>query len=217
VFKALLTRGWFPVLITAIAVVCLALYDDIPYTIAIPVLVAVLLIGLVVVIIGGRRDDLERHAMKIYEMTGYFTRRFMGNSNISIFATIDDLFAMENATIWEWARGCAMCQRIFDSWANSFTNRVESDFRSRRYILFLHTHINELWSINNHYYEFVEQFVEIARKYQVPANVITQYNKFSGEYNAFVQTFRETITELRNIARIQIEAPGIKLAPELKE
>ena len=215
--RALLVRGWLPALITIIAVVSLALYDDVPYTIAIPVLVAVLLVGLLVVIITGRRDDLERHATKIYEMTGYFTRRFMGNSNISIFATIDDLFAMENATIWEWARGCAMAQRIFDTWASSFNNRVESDFRSRRYILFLHIHINELWSINNHYYEFVEQFVEIARKYQVPANVISQYNKFSEEYNVFVQTFRETTTELRNIARIQIEAPGIKLAPELKE
>jgi hypothetical protein len=170
-----------------------------------------------VVIIGGRRDDLERHATRVYEISGYFTRRFTGNSNISIFATIDGLFAMENSAIWEWARGCAMCQRIIDTWANSFNNRVESDFRSRRYTLFLHTHLNELWSLNNHYYEFIEQFVEIARKYQVPGNVITEYNKFCEEYNAFVQTFRETVTELRVVARVQIEAPGIKLAPELKE
>ena len=110
-----------------------------------------------------------------------------------------------------------MSQRIFDTWTTSFVARIESDLRSRRYILFLHTHLNELWAINNHYYEFTEQFYEIARKYEIPRDVINQYNKFAVEYNVFVQNFRDIVTELRNITRTQIEAPGIKFAPELQE
>jgi hypothetical protein len=89
--------------------------------------------------------------------------------------------------------------------------------RSRRYTAFLHTHVNELWAINIHYYEFIEQFDEIAEKFTLPADLTTQYNKFAEEYNVFVQNFRDTLTELKNIARIQIEAPSIKLARELTE
>ena len=216
-FKALVTRGWLPTIITAVAVVSLVLYEDISYNIIVPVLVGILLVGLVIIMITSRKDELERQAMKITQIVVHFHRRFMGNSSVSIFATIENLFGMDNTTIWEWARGCGMSQRIFDTWATNFTTRVESDFRSRRYKLFLHTHLNEFWAINNHYYEFIEQFNEIAQKYEIPRNVITQYNKFAIEYNTFVESFRVTITELRKIARIQIEAPGIRLAPELKE
>ena len=87
--------------------------------------------------------------------------------------------------------------------------------RGRRFTLFLHSHLNELWSINTHYFEFTEQFCEIVSRYQVPPDVIEQYNKFAVEYNVFVENFRDTITELRNIARTQIEAPSIRLAREL--
>ena len=210
-------RGWFPALITAIAVVCLVLYDDIPYTIAVPVLVAILCIGLVVLMIIARKDELGRQAMKITQLATQFNRRFMGNSSVSIFALIENLFSLEDSKIWEWASGCAMSQRIFDTWTTNFATRVESDLRSRRYTLFLHTHLNELWAINNHYYEFTEQFYEIAQKYEIPKDVISQYNKFTVEYNAFIQSFRDVVTELRNIARTQIEAPGIKFVPELLE
>jgi hypothetical protein len=106
-------------------------------------------------------------------------------------------------------------KRIFDTWSDNFTNRAENDLRSRRYKVFLNNHLNELWAINNHYYEFIEQFSEIAEKFTLPSDLIAQYNKFAGEYNLFVQTFRDTLTELKNIARIQIEAPSIKLAREL--
>jgi hypothetical protein len=216
-FRALIFRGWFPVLITTLAVVSLVFYDDISYTIAIPVLVAILCIGLVIIMIIARKDELGRQAMKITQLATQFNRRFMGNSSISVFALIDSLFSLENSKIWEWARACAMSQRIFDTWTTNFATRIESDLRSRRYTIFLHTHLNELWSINNHYYEFTEQFYEITQKYEVPKDVISQYNKFAVEYNAFVQSFRDIITELRNIARTQIEAPGIKFVPELQE
>ena len=108
-----------------------------------------------------------------------------------------------------------MTRRIFDSWAENFATRVESDLRNRRYTVFLNTHINELWAMNNHYYEFIEQFAEIAQKFDVPRDSIDQYNKFTAEYNVFVQNFREAINELRAIARTQLEAPSVKTAREL--
>jgi hypothetical protein len=213
--KTLVNRGWYPALITAIAVV--GLVYEWPIEAVAPTLIVILLIGLVVAIIQTRKNELELQSMRLTQLSTYFNRRFMGNSSLSIFAIIDSLFSIDNPKIWDWARACGMSQRIFDTWSNNFTTRVESDLRSRRYTVFLYTHLNELWSINSHYYEFTEQFHEIAAKFEVPKEIIDQYNRFTVEYNAFVQNFRDIITELRNIARTQIEAPSVKFARELPE
>lgn len=213
--KTLVNRGWYPALLTAIAVV--SIIYNVSINIVVPALVLILCIGLVVTVITARKSELERQSLRLAQLTAYFNRRFMGNSSMSIFATIDSLFGLEDPKVWDWARACGMSQRIFDTWSNSFATRVESDFRSRRYSLFLHSHLNELWAINNHYYEFTEQFCEIADRFEVPAETIDQYNRFAVEYNVFVENFRNTITELRNVARTQIEAPSVKLARELPQ
>jgi len=212
-FKNIITRGWYPALITAIAVV--SLIYELSINIMIPVLVVILFIGLIVAIITARKSQLERQSIRLTQLATYFNRRFMGNSSLSIFAVIDNLFSIENPQVWEWARGCEMTQRIFNSWTDHFATRVETDLRDRRYSVFLHTHLNELWAINNHYYDFTEQFCEIVAKFEVPKDVIDQYNRFVMEYNAFVENFRNAIMELKTIARTQIEAPSVKLAREL--
>ena len=213
--KRILGRGWYPTLITAIAVV--GLIYGWPLEAVAPALIVILAIGLVVAIINMRKNEMELQSMRLTQLAGYFHRRFMGNSSLSIFTVIDSLFSIDNPKVWDWARACGMSQRIFDTWATNFTTRVESDLRSRRYSIFLHTHLNELWSINSHYYEFTEQFYEVADKFEVPPEIIDQYNRFVMEYNAFIQNFRDTITELRNVARTQIEAPSVKFARELPE
>ena len=213
--KTIVNRGWYPALITAIAVV--GLIYTWPIEAVAPALIVILCIGLVVAVIRVKKNELELQSMRLTQLAGYFNRRFMGNSSLSIFTVIDSLFSMENPKVWDWARACGMSQRIFDTWSNNFTTRVESDLRSRRYTVFLHTHLNELWSINSHYYEFTEQFYEIADKFEVPPEIVISYNRFVMEYNAFVQNFRDTITELRNVARTQIEAPSVKFARELPE
>jgi hypothetical protein len=211
--KTIVSRGWYPTLITALAVVSL-LYE-LSINIVIPVLVGLLCIGLIAVIISARNSKLEAQSVKLTQLASHFNRRFMGNSSLSIFPIIDGVFSIENQQVWEWARACETSKRIFDTWADNFTTRVETDLRSRRYTAFLHTHLNELWAINNHYYEYIEQFYEVAEKFPLPADLITQYKKFAEEYNIFVQSFRDTLSDLKNIARIQIEAPSIKLAREL--
>ncbi len=211
--KTMLNRGWYPALITAIAVV--GLVYKWPIEVVAPALVIILCIGLIIAAIRAKKNELELQSMRLTQLAAYFNRRFMGNSSLSIFAIIDSLFSIDNPKVWDWARACGMSQRIFDTWANNFTTRVESDLRSRRYTVFLHTHLNELWSINSHYHEFTEQFYEVAEKFEVPREIVDQYNRFSVEYNAFIQSFRDTITELRNVARTQIEAPSVKFAREL--
>ena len=212
-FKTLVSRGWYPALITAIAVV--GIIYSISINILVPALVIILCLGLVITVITARKSELERQAVKLTQLTGYFNRRFVGNSTASIFAVIEGLFSLEEPKIWDWARACGMSQRIFDTWAEHFSNRAESDLRARRYSIFLQTHLDELWAINNHYYEYTEQFCEIADRYDIPAEAIEHYNRFAAEYNAFVQNFREAVTELRNVAHTQIEAPSVKLAREL--
>jgi hypothetical protein len=211
--KTIINRGWYPALITAIAVA--GLVYQWPIEVVAPVLIVILCIGLVVAAIRAKKNELELQSVRLTQLAAYFNRRFMGNSSLSIFAIIDSLFSIDNPKIWDWARACVMSQRIFDTWANSFTTRVESDLRTKKASIFLHTYLNELWSINSHYHEFTEQFYEVAEKFEVPKELVDQYNRFAVEYNAFVQNFRDTITELRNVARTQVEAPSVKFVREL--
>jgi ABC-type multidrug transport system fused ATPase/permease subunit len=208
-------RGWFPALITAVGVLGLIFYDKISYTITVPVLIVMLCIGIVVAVINARQAQVERQSLRLSQLAAHFSRRFMGNSTVSIFAIIDTLFGLENQPVWEWARGAEMTRRVFDSWAEHFAGRVEADLRNRRFTSFLQTHINELWALNNHYYEFIEQFSEIAQRFEVPRETVERYRKFTEEYNLFVESFRDAINELKTIARTQLEAPSVKTAREL--
>ena len=108
-----------------------------------------------------------------------------------------------------------MSKRIFNTWCDSFISRIESDLRSSRPETHLYTYLNELWLINSHYYEFIEQFHEIAEKMDLPPETREQYNRLTMEYNAFIQDFREAVSEMKKITRTEIEPPSVRFAPEL--
>ncbi|MFQ6122408.1 MAG: hypothetical protein ACE5LA_05040 [Dehalococcoidales bacterium] len=213
VLKTLANWGWCPALITLLAVV--GYVYGWPIEAVVPTLIVILGIGLVVAVIRAREKKLGLSAVKLRRLAEYFNSRFMGDSSLSIFAIIDSLFAIDNPKVWDWARACDMSRRIFNSWCNSFISRVESDIGVRRFADYLYTYLNELWLITSRYYDFVEQFYELAEKIEIPQETLDQYNKFVMEYNAFAQNFRDNITELRNIARTGIEPPSVKLAKEL--
>ena len=213
VLRAVISRGWSPILITALAVVGFILEWGI-WTVA-PVLGVILVIGLVVAARGAKERELELSFLRLRHLAGYFNRRFMGNSSLSIFAIIDSLFNIDNPKLWEWARAGDISQRVFNSWCNSFISRVESDIGNRRFNVHLYTYLNELWLVNGHYYELVEQFHELAEKFEIPQETIDHYNRFVMEYNAFVQDFRDNISDLKKVAETAIEPPSVKFAKEL--
>ncbi len=214
VLRAVISRGWCPILITALAVV--GFIFEWAIWIFAPVLGVILVIGLVVAARGARERKLELSFLRLRQLTGYFGRRFMGNSSLSLFAIIDSLFNVDDSKLWDWARACDVSQRIFNSWCNSFISRVESDIGNRRFAVHLQTsYLNELWLVNSHYYELVEQFYEVAEKVEIPQETIDLYNRFAMEYNAFVQDFRDNISELKSIAETAIEPPSVKFAKEL--
>jgi len=213
VLRAVINRGWCPILITALAVIGVRFEWEI--WIVAPVLGVILVIGLVVAARGAKERELELSFLRLRQLAGYFTRRFMGNSSLSIFAIIDSLFNIDNPKLWDWARACDISQRIFNSWCNSFISRVESDIGTRGFDVYLRTYLNELWLVNSHYYELVEQFYELAEKFEIPQETIDLYNRFVMEYNAFVQDFRENISQLKKVAETAIEPPSVKFAQEL--
>ncbi len=213
VLRAVISRGWCPILITALAVV--GFIFEWEFWIFAPILGIILVIGLVVAAGGAKEKELEHSSQRLRQLAGYFNRRFMGDSSLSIFAIIDSLFNIDNPKLWDWARVCDVSQRIFNSWCNSFMGRVESDVRTRRFDVYLRIYLNELWLVNSHYYELVEQFYEVAEKVEIPQETISQYNRFVMEYNAFVQDFRDNISELRRVANTEIEPPSVKFAKEL--
>ena len=211
--KTVLSWAWAPVLITGFAIA--GFVYEWPLTMVAPVLATLLVIGLVVVAVRAREGQQERLSLRLRQLAEYFNRRFAGNSSLSIFAVIEGLFAVENPQLWEWARACDMSKRIFDTWCNSFINRIEADSRTGRFNIYLRTYLNELWLLNNHYYEFVEQFCEIAEKMEVPEEVIDHYYRFGNEYNGFVKTFREGIMVLKKASRTPIEPPTVREARAL--
>jgi hypothetical protein len=204
---------WWPIVITVVALVG-SVYKW-PIEALAPVLVAVLVSGLVTAVTGTRRQRLELSLSRLRQMAGYFNRRFMGDSSLSIFAIIDTLFTIDNPKLWDWARACDMAKRLFNTWCDSFINRIESDVRSGRPQAYLYTYLNELWLVNNHYYEFVEQFYEVAGTVEISKETKDQYNRLVMEYNAFAQDFRDTIGELKKITRTEIEPPSVRFAQEL--
>jgi len=204
---------WWPIVITVVALVGTA-YEW-PMVVLAPVLVAILVSGLVTAVTSTRRQRLELSLSRLRQMAGYFNRRFMGESSLSIFAIIDTLFTIDNPKLWDWARACDMAKRLFNTWCDSFINRIETDVRSGRPQAYLYTYLNELWLVNNHYYEFIEQFYEVAGTVEVPKESRDQYNRLVMEYNAFAQEFRDTISELKKITRTEIEPPSVRFAQEL--
>jgi len=211
--RAILDWGWSPILITALAVV--GFIYEWPIEVIVPLLAAILVIGLVVVVVKVRERQQELVSQKLRQLAGYFNRRFMGNSSLSIFAIIDSLFKVDNPQLWDWARACDMAQRIFNTWCSSFIDRVENDTRTGRFNIYLRQYLNELWQVNNHYYEFIEQFHEIAQKVEIPPETRDQYSRFIMEYNTFISSFQDNIAELKKVAKTEIEPPSVKLAREL--
>ncbi|MFH1650763.1 MAG: hypothetical protein ABID87_01480 [Chloroflexota bacterium] len=211
--KSIFSWGWYPAVITALAV--LGLIYSWPLEIMIPALVLILATGLVISLIGARRRQMELSSLKIRQLSDYFYRRFMGSSSLSIFIIINTLFNIDEPKLWGWARACDMSQRLFNSWVSGFVKRAETDARGSKLASYFSDYLNELWSITSHYYEFVEQFSEIAREYELPRETIDHYNKFVMEYNAFVQDLRSNISELRDVVKTGIDPPSVKLAQEL--
>jgi len=161
VLSTIIRWGWCPVLITALAIV--GRHYEWPLWLLALVLVVILIIGLTVAISTARERAVERASLRLKQLAGYFNRRFTGDSSLSIFAIIRSLLTSDNARVWGWARETEVAQRIFNTWCDSFTDRVESDIRTRRFILYLRTYQSELWLINSHYNEFMEQFYEVAQ------------------------------------------------------
>ena len=211
--KVIVYWGWSPIVITALAVA--GFVYQWPVWAVVPALIIVLVIGLGVGIVNAREKKLELASQKLRQLAGYFTRRFTVKSSLSIFAIINSLFSMENPEVWNWARACEMSQRVFNAWCDSFINRIESDLRTKNFHLYLRTYLNELWLISNHHYEFIEQFHEVADRFEIPREAVEQYNRFVLEYNAFAQDFRDNIAEFRKVTHTEIDPPTVKLAKEL--
>lgn len=213
VLKTMVYRGWALILITAVAVIGY-LYEW-PIEALATALGIILVTGLVTAVVGAREKELERSSHRLRQLAGYFSRRFMGDSSLSIFAIIDSLFKMDDPKLWDWARACDMSQRIFNTWCSSFTSRLEADTRTDRFVVYLRSYLTELWLMTSLYHEFIEQFYEIAEKVAMPQETLEQYQKFVVEYNTFVEQFRDSISELKKVARTEIEPPSVKLAYEL--
>lgn len=211
--RAIVNKGWSPILITVLAII--GVKYEWPIAAVASVAGVVLVVGLVALVMGAREKELEQASFRLKQLAGYFHRRFTGNSALSIFAIIDGLYNVEDSRLWVWVQACDISQRLFNTWCGSFISRVESDIRTKNFRVYLRTYLNELWLINSHYYELVEQFDGVAQKVEIPAATKEQYNRFVQEYNAFVQDFRDNLGELKRVAHTEIEPPSVKFAKEL--
>lgn len=211
--KAVFTRGWAAMLIAALAISGFLL--EWPMEAFIAGIASVLIIYLAFLAVAAREKMLDDSAESLKELSGYFYHRFLGESSLSIFAIINTLFNTDNTKLWEWARSCDNAQRVFNTWCDSFNTRLETDRRTRRFSAYLRISAKELWLIVNMYQEYIQQFAEVANHLELPVETTEQYGRFCVEYNTFAGQFRELLAGLRRVARIEIEPPSIKTAPEI--
>lgn len=212
--KTIVVWGWSPVLIATLAL--LGKNYNWEFWMLATFLGVLLLAGLIFAIVRESDKELEAIVLRLRQQAGYFSRRFTGTSSLSIFAIIDTLFDMDDPQLWDWARSCDMCARLIDTWIDSFIHRVEGDASTGNFSIYIRVYLNELWILNSHYYEFVEQFHEIAEKLELPPSTYDHYNRFATEYNTFIHNFRDTISELRSLSATDIEPPSAKLAEMLQ-
>jgi len=213
--RTVIYYGWAPILITALAVI--GYVYEWPLEAMATILGIILVVGLAIVAVGAREKEMERSSHKLKELAGYFSRRFMGESSLSIFAIINSLFKTDNARLWDWARACDMAQRVFNTWCSAFTTRLEVDTKTGRFGIYLRSYLNELWTMTDLYHEYIEQFHEIATSMELPQETLDQYERFVMEYNSFIAQFRDLISELKKVAKTEIEPPSIKVADGFQE
>jgi len=207
-FKNIMVWIWSPIIIIGIAVG--GILGEWEPWITITLMSVVLLTGIAVAMITASERENEKMSGRIRQLAGHFTRRFGGESSYSIFAIIRELFRTQDAELWEYAHACEQTERIYNSWAENFISRIETDTATGRYTLYIRRHLQELWMLNNHYFEYIEQFREIAEKVNLPTEMIEQYNRFSAEYNSYTNSFREIIASSHKSGKTNIEADSIK-------
>ncbi|MFA5315951.1 MAG: hypothetical protein WC369_00845 [Dehalococcoidales bacterium] len=203
--------GWSLLVLGALAI--LALVFEWPLWILATTVAIVIVLSLFSGVTSARQKDLSLSLWDLRQLVGHFNRRFLGDSPIAIFAVINSLLDTENQEIWNWARTCDMSRRVLTAWGQSFHTRMENDVRTRRFDL--HTYLNELWLLNNQYYEFVVQLYEVARKTSLSPETRQLYQRFLTEYNAFAQNFRENLSKLKKVSQTGIEPPSVNMAKEL--
>ena len=94
ILRTIVNWGWCPILITVLAV--LGVVYQWPVELVAPVLGVILVIGLVVAVVSAREQQLERSSQRLKQLAGYFNRRFLGSSSLSIFTIIDTLYNDDN-------------------------------------------------------------------------------------------------------------------------
>ena len=165
-FITMLSRGWPLIVIAGLAIAGVLLQW--PIEVMAVIMGVILIVGLAIIGVDAREKEVERNSQKLKELTGYFVRRFMLDSSLSIFVIIDTIFKVDNPKLWEWARACDMSSRVFNAWVNGLISRLESDNKTGRFSIYLRAYTNELWSINNLYYEYIEQFARWLKKSKFP-------------------------------------------------
>lgn len=211
--KLIATRIGILLLIIAISIT--ALINEWPLPIVVTILGAIFVLGIAAVFFEARSKQLALLSLRLKELAGYFHRRFMSDSSQSIFKLIDTLYGTKESRLWEWARICDSSRLIFNAWSVSFEARLGRDSFGERSSSHIRTYLSELWLMNNHYYELVEQFHEIGQKVIISLESRERYNTFVVEYNAYVQNLRDLIADLKQVVRTEIETPSVNFAKEL--
>ena len=206
--KNIIVWIWSPIIMLGIAIGgMLAGWES---WITVVLMSVVLVAGVAVAIITAAERENEKISGNIRQLASHFTRRFGGESSYSIFAIIRELFRTQDPELWEYAHSCEQTERVYNTWSENFISRMETDSATGRYTLYIRRHLQELWMLNNHYHEYIEQLRDIAEKVNLPTEMIEQYNRFSAEYNSFVNSFREIISSGHKSGKTNLEANSVK-------
>jgi len=218
--KYALVRQWGLILLAILSVV-ISLATKLPTWVLAPVSVIIILVNEVMNARRSHHQKTLQMVSRLEELAQDFQRRFIRtDSAYSILYLIRELGnakSEKQERLKDWANGCMLGRNSLEDELRSLTENLNLIVRhGARQTKELTKRFEEFQDINNSYYQFVEAFHKRAKTGHIPSNLENNYNEFVTEYNAFVQSLRDTMNEARKVLHLSIGPKSIDFAKELR-
>jgi len=218
--KYALIRQWGLILLAVLSIVTSLLVKLPTWWLAV-VSIIIILVNETMEVRRSHHEKTLQIALRLKELAQDFEKRFVNTgSAYSIFYLINELGnakSEKQETLKEWASGCILERDFLEGWLHSLFESlnlvVEQKARQEKE---LSERCEEFRRMNHSYHRLVEAFYKRAKAGHIPETLENKYNEFVTEYNAFVQSLRDTMDEARKMLHLSIDPKSIVFATELR-
>lgn len=219
VIKYVVYHQWGLILIALLSVINYFIPKLPTYWIAI-ISIFIILINQAIELRRTQYQTTIKHASRLKNLVYNFQNRFINTgSAYSIFYLIRELGKSNTdrkAEFEEWARGCLLGMDFLEKWIQSLNERLYDMIEKRtKQDKSLSERYDEYVRMNRLYYRLVEEFYNRINSREMPEYILSYYNDFVLEYNAYIYDLRNAIGEMRGIRNLNFDVADIRLAKNI--